>query len=83
MRTDQEPTPIPTWFTDTEHLSPCPCGEEPDASVVVVKGKGTEIERWMHYRCLDWLENEMDEDELAAKREFERRRSLEDDDDDS
>ncbi len=79
---DPDPTHIPAWFTDTEHLSPCPCGEEPDASVVVIKSKGTEIERWVHYRCMDWLEHEMDAEEIEEKREWERRR-MEGDDDDS
>jgi len=81
QQVSKDPTPVPAWFTDTEHLSPCPCGEEPDASVVVVKSKGTELERWIHYRCLDWLEHEMDEDEIEAKREWERRRNQGEDDD--
>lgn len=72
LRISKDPIPVPTWFTDTEHLSPCPCGKEPDASVIVIKSKGTEIERWVHYRCLDWLEHEMDDDEIEAKREWEQ-----------
>lgn len=71
-RTDKEPTPVPAWFTDTEHLSPCPCGEEPDATVIVVNGSAG-LERWIHRRCFDWLECEMDEEEIERKREWEKR----------
>ncbi len=35
--------------------------------------------RWMHRDCLDWLEYEMDEDEIKAKREWERRQGEEND----
>ncbi len=73
---------MPAWFTDTEHLSPCPCGEEPDASVIVFEGD-TGLERWVHTRCLERLEIDMDDEEIE---EFRRRweaylRGLREDDD--
>lgn len=69
QRTDKDPSHVPTWFTDPEHLSPCPCGEDPDASVIVFEGD-TGLERWVHVRCLDRLEIDMDEEEVE---EFRRR----------
>lgn len=81
-RTDKDPSHVPTWFTDAEHLAPCPCGEEPDASVMVVEGDAG-LERWVHYRCLDRLEPEMDEEEIEEKRDWEKRmRGFFEDDDD-
>ncbi len=79
-RTDQEPTPIPQWLDDPDQVQPCPCGRGFDQTCIPVEGDAG-LMRWMHLGCLDWLEHEMDEDEIKAKREWERRHNSEEDDD--
>ena len=71
-RTDQEPSPIPAWLDDPEEVGPCPCGQPPDDECMMVEGD-IPLKRWFHVECLDWLETEMDDEEIEEKREWERR----------
>lgn len=71
--TNKDPRPTPDWLADPEHVQPCPCSEPPDETVILFEGHGG-LSRWLHARCLDWIENEMDDEEIAAKREWEKQR---------
>jgi hypothetical protein len=66
-----DPFPIPNWFDDPEQVAPCPCGQPPDESCMLVTGD-TPLSRWFHQGCLDFLEKEMDEEEIEEKHEWER-----------
>lgn len=66
-----DPSPIPAWLDDPQEVGPCPCGNMPDETCVLIEGD-VHLNRWFHMKCLDFLEKEMDEDEIEAKREWER-----------
>jgi hypothetical protein len=66
-----DPSPIPNWFDDPEEVAPCPCGMPPDDNCMLISGD-VPLSRWFHMGCLSFLEKEMDEDEIAEKREWER-----------
>jgi hypothetical protein len=77
-----DPTPIPSWLDDREEVGPCPCGMPPDDSCMLVEGDAP-LSRWFHAECLDFLEKEMDEEEIEEKREWERQmRKLQEEEDD-
>jgi hypothetical protein len=85
VKDTSDPRPTPDWLADPEHVQPCPCGEDVDPTVILFEGKSG-LSRWLHYRCLDWLEHELTEEEIAQKHEWEKRmRKLKEmgDDDDS
>jgi hypothetical protein len=79
---DPDPTPIPNWLDDPEEVAPCPCGQPPDDNCMLIEGD-VSLSRWFHMGCLDFLEKEMDEEEIEEKREWEKymRRMREEDDD--
>lgn len=78
---NKDPIPIPSWLGDPEEVAPCPCGNDPDDSCMLVEGDG--LSRWFHEGCLGFLEHDMDEEEIEEKREWERqvKKMMEDDDD--
>jgi len=80
---------VPEFLTDPEHVQPCPCGQPPDATVILFEGESG-LSRWLHERCLDWIECELSEEQIEMKHEWERRRrekrlqqGFEDDDEES
>lgn len=79
---DPGPSPIPNWLDDPKEVAPCPCGQPPDNNCMLIEGD-IPLSRWFHMNCLDFLEKEMDEDEIAEKREWERhmRKHIEEDED--
>lgn len=81
-RNPKDPSPIPDWLGDPEEIGPCPCGMPPDDECMVIEGD-VPLSRWFHTGCLDFLEKEMDEEEIEEKREWERqvRRMQEESDD--
>jgi hypothetical protein len=75
-------TPIPSWLDDPEEVAPCPCGNPPDDTCMLVEGD-VPLSRWFHPECFGFLEKEMDEEEIEEKREWERQmRKLQEDEDD-
>src|ERR1700677_1067479 len=77
---DPGPSLIPQWLDDPEQVQPCPCGRPFDPTTCLPVEGDANLMRCMHRECLDWLEHEMDEDEIEMKREWERRMREEDDD---
>lgn len=65
-----DPVFIPSWLDDPESMGPCPCGMPPDDDCMVIEGDV--LSRWFHPDCLDFLEKEMDEEEIEEKHEWER-----------
>jgi hypothetical protein len=63
-------TPIPNWFDDPDEVAPCPCGQPPDNNCMLITGD-VHLSRWFHTGCLDFLDKEMDEEEIEEKREWE------------
>lgn len=72
MAESLDPTPVPNWFDDPNEVAPCPCGMPFDESCMLVEGT-TPLKRWFHAECLDFLEHEMDEEEVDEKHEWERK----------
>jgi hypothetical protein len=81
-KASDDPTPIPNWMDDSEQVGPCPCGEPFDPDDCIVVEGDAELARWFHEECINWLEYEMTDEELEAKREYEEYRRLMDEDDD-
>lgn len=69
---DQDPTPIPNWLDDPEQVAPCPCGGDFDPKNCLMVEGDVGLTRWFHPECLDFLEKEMDEEEIEEKHEWER-----------
>lgn len=69
--TMNDPCPIPSWLDDSNQVGPCPCGNPFDESCISVEGD-VPLTRWFHPQCLDFLEKEMDEEEIEEKRDWER-----------
>lgn len=65
------PSPIPNWLDDPDEVGPCPCGQPPDDNCMLIEGD-VPLSRWFHMGCLDFLEKEMDDEEIAEKRMWER-----------
>lgn len=70
-QTTPDLTPIPSWLGDPQEVAPCPCGLPPDDECMLIEGD-VPLSRWFHMECLDFLEKEMNEEEIAEKREWER-----------
>lgn len=70
-RDANDPRPVPSWLDDPEEVAPCPCGMPPDEGCMLIEGDAP-LNRWFHTGCLDFLEKEMDEEEIEEKREWER-----------
>lgn len=68
---NKDPIPIPNWLDDPEEVAPCPCGNPLDETCVLVESD-IPLRRWLHLCCLGFLENEMDEEEIEEKREWEQ-----------
>lgn len=74
-----EPQPVPSWFDDPNEVAPCPCGEPLDEDCILIEGD-VPLKRWFHLEHLEFLEKEMDDEEIEEKREWERKMMGEDDD---
>jgi hypothetical protein len=82
-RAVEDPSPIPSWLDNPEEIGPCPCGNPPDDACMLIEGDAP-LSRWFHMGCLDFLEKEMDEEEIEEKRAWEHhvKRMQEGEDDD-
>jgi hypothetical protein len=70
-RTTPDLVPIPSWLGNPQEVGPCPCGQPADEDCMLIEGDAP-LSRWFHLDCLDFLEKEMDEDEIKEKHEWER-----------
>lgn len=66
-----DPIAIPGWLGNPQEVGPCPCGNPPDEDCMLIEGDAS-LSRWFHLECLDFLEKEMDEEEIKEKRAWER-----------
>ena len=70
--TSLDPIPVPNWLADVDQVAPCPCGRPLDEDCIPIEGE-TGLGRWFHTECIDWIEYELDDEEIEEKHEWERR----------